>query len=102
MFGQTAFRPNEGMATAALVVGLFALPAASLYGVPGVILGITAIVFGLRARGRIKRSAGAKGGAGAALAGMIAGLCAVVLGAMWAFYLTLLYLAMTQTGPQST
>src|SRR5437660_1956263 len=35
MFGQTAFRPNAGMATAALVVGLFALPAASLYGVPG-------------------------------------------------------------------
>src|SRR2546430_8675693 len=69
MFGQTAFRPNEGMATAALVVGLFALPAVSLYGVPGVILGITAIVLGLRARGRIKRSGGAKGGAGRGVGG---------------------------------
>src|SRR5882672_5483009 len=84
-FGQAA-RPTDRMAIAALVVGLSAVPGASILGVPGVILGAAAIILGLRARGRIKRSGGAIGGAGLALAGMIVGACGLVLGALWAFY----------------
>ena len=87
------------MAIAALVVGLTAVPGATVLGVPGVVLGIVAIILGLRARGRIKRSGGARGGGGFAVAGMIAGGCGAVLGALWAFYLTLLYLAMMQATP---
>ena len=87
------------MAIAALVVGLSAVPGASFLGVPGVVLGIVAIILGLRARGRIKRAGGARGGGGFAVAGMIAGGCGAVLGALWAFYLTLLYLAMMQATP---
>ncbi len=87
------------MAIAALVVGLSAVPGASFLGVPGVVLGIVAIILGLRAGGRIKRSGGARGGRGFAVAGMIAGGCGAVLGALWAFYLTLLYLAMMQATP---
>jgi hypothetical protein len=87
------------MAIAALVVGLTAVPGASVLGVPGVVLGFVAIILGFRARGRIKRSGGARGGGGLAVAGMIAGACGAVLGALWAFYLTLLYLAMMQTTP---
>ena len=98
LFGQAA-RPTDRLAIAALVVGLSAVPGASILGVPGVILGSAAIILGLRARGRIKRSGGATAGAGLALAGIVAGGCGAVLGALWAFYLTLLYLAMTQTTP---
>src|SRR5438105_13932006 len=91
--------PPTGWAIAALVVRLSAVPAASFLRVPGVVLGIVAIILGLRARGRIKRSGGARGGAGFAVAGMIAGGCGAVLGALWAVYLTLLYLAMMQATP---
>ncbi|TMF08210.1 MAG: hypothetical protein E6I41_08745 [Chloroflexi bacterium] len=70
LFGQAA-RPTDGMAIAALVVGLSAVPGASFLGVPGVVLGIVAIILGLRARGRIKRSGGARGGRGFAVAGMM-------------------------------
>ncbi len=73
------------MAIAALVVGLTAVPGASVLGVPGVVLGIVAIILGLRARGRIKRSGGARGRGGFAIAGMIAGGCAAVLGALWGY-----------------
>ena len=87
------------MAIAALVVGLTAVPGATVLGVPGVVLGIVAIILGLRARGRIRRSDGARGGGGLAVAGMIAGGCGAALGALWAIYLTLLYLAMMQATP---
>jgi len=87
------------MAIATLVVGLTAVPGATFLGLPGVILGIAAIILGLRARARIRRSGGTRGGGGQAIAGMIAGACGAVLGALWAFYLTLLYLAMMQTSP---
>ena len=86
------------MAVAALVVGILALPCASLYGVPGVILGIVAIFLGLRSRGRIKRSGGAIGGGALAMAGLIIGLIGAVLGALWALFLFALYQAMVSPG----
>ena len=90
-------QPTAGMAIAALVVGLVSLPGACFYGIPGVILGSTAIFLGLRSRGLIKRSSGAIGGGGLATAGWITGLCAVVLGTLWALYLFMLFQAMSST-----
>ena len=86
------------MAIAALVVGLISLFAAMFDGVPGVIFGSVAVFLGLRARSRIKRSAGMLQGGGLALAGWIAGLCGIVLGLVFAVLLLGLFMAMQSGG----
>ena len=93
-----AVRPVEGIAIAALVVGLVSVIGAFFDGVPGVIMGLVAIFLGLRARGRIKRSNGALGGGGLALAGWIAGVCGLVIGAVFALFLVGLFFAMQSGG----
>lgn len=85
---------TDGMAIAALVVGLIAPLAAMFYGVPGVIMGSVAVFLGLSSRRRIKRSGGTLQGGGLALAGWIVGLGAIVLGVMIAVLLIGLFLAM--------
>ena len=91
-------RPTEGIAIAALVLGLLAPFGALFYGLPGVILGSIAVFLGLRARGRIKRSGGALGGSGMALAGWIVGLLGIVVGLLWFVFLFSLYMAMQAGG----
>jgi hypothetical protein len=86
------------MAIAALVVGLISPFAAMFDGVPGVILGSAAVILGLRARSRIKRSGGMLQGGGLALAGWIAGSCGIVLGLVFAVLLFGLFMAMQSGG----
>jgi hypothetical protein len=85
---------TDGMAIAALVVGLIAPMAAMFDGVPGVIMGSVAVFLGLRSRRRIKRSGGMLQGGGMALAGWIVGLGAIVLGVVIAVFVISLFLAM--------
>ena len=73
--------------------------AAMFYGIPGVIAGSVAVFLGLTARSRIKRSGGALGGGGIALAGWIVGLFGIVIGLLWFLFLFSLYMAMVSTGP---
>ena len=80
-YGYAAPR-TEGMAIAALVVGIVAVAGLFCYGVPALIAGPVAIVLGLVADRRIKASGGAVGGHGLAMAGWIIGICATVLGAL--------------------
>jgi uncharacterized protein DUF4190 len=94
-----AVRPTDGSAIAALVVGLIAPFGALFYGLPGIILGTVALFLGLGARRRIKRSGGALGGGGMALAGWIVGLVGIVMGLLWGLFLMGLYLAMVSGGP---
>jgi len=70
------------MAIASLVIGIIAAVGVVCYGIPAVILGPIALFLGLNARGRIKRSGGAIGGAGLAMAGWITGAVAASLGAL--------------------
>lgn len=81
-----------------MVLGVLAPVGAMFYGFPGVVAGTVAVVLGLVARGRIKRSGGALGGGGLALAGVIIGLCGIVVGLLWGLFLLALYLAMTSGG----
>lgn len=76
-------RPNDGMATASMVVGILSLIGISCYGVPSLILGPIAIALGLSARSRINNSGGTLGGSGFATAGWITGLVGTILGAMF-------------------
>ncbi len=68
------------------------------YGIPGIVLGSVAVVLGLRARRRIKDSAGLLGGGGIALASWIAGACGIVVGLLWGAFLLALFMAMTGGG----
>lgn len=74
---------TDGMAIAALVVGIVAAVGVFCYGIVALILGPIAIYLGLRSRGQIKASGGALGGYGMAQAGWIIGLCAAIIGALY-------------------
>lgn len=75
---------------AALVCGIVGLIGACFWGL-GAVIGIAGVVCGLMARSRIRAAGGARSGEGMALAGIITGAIATVLGAalfalmVWSF-----------------
>jgi heme/copper-type cytochrome/quinol oxidase subunit 2 len=69
-------RRGNGMAVAALVLGILALVTCFTV-VGGVILGILALVFGFIARGRAKR--GEAAGGGMAIGGIVTGILGLVV-----------------------
>jgi hypothetical protein len=73
---------NNGLAIAALILGIVSLFGLCCYGVPGVLFGIAAIVCGQLAKKAILASNGVQGGAGMAKAGFIMGIVGVALGIM--------------------
>lgn len=72
------------MAITSLVLGIAAFPAICCYGIPGLALGITSVVLGRIALGRIRDGYGAVGGYGIAQAGWICGLVASILAGAYA------------------
>ncbi len=70
------------MAIASLALGIIAFPGLCCYGVVGLGLGVTAVILGRMALGRIRNSNGALGGYGIAQAGWICGLVAAGLSAI--------------------
>jgi hypothetical protein len=69
------------MAITSLVLGILAFPGICFYWIPGLALGITAIVLGRISVGRIRNSNGYLGGSGLAQAGWICGAIATLLAA---------------------
>ncbi|MEU5283237.1 DUF4190 domain-containing protein [Streptomyces sp. NPDC020755] len=70
--------PNNGLGTAAMVIGIVSVVGFCLYGV-NIILGILALIFGIIGLGRAKR--GEATNRGMALAGVILGSVGIVVGA---------------------
>lgn len=70
--------PNNGLGTAAMVIGIISVVGFCLYGV-NIILGILALIFGIIGLGRAKR--GEATNRGMALAGVILGSVGIVVGA---------------------
>ncbi|MQY39301.1 hypothetical protein SRB17_73230 [Streptomyces sp. RB17] len=70
--------PQNGMGTAAMVLGILSLCLFCLYGVVSVVLGILAVVFGIKGRRRADR--GEATNHGQAQAGLIMGVIGIVLG----------------------
>src|ERR1700694_276214 len=69
--------PKNGLGIAALVIAIVALVSVwSVFG--GVILGRVAVIIGFAARGRVKRGEATNGGV--AIAGIVLGLLAIVVG----------------------
>ncbi|SCD35339.1 protein of unknown function, partial [Streptomyces sp. Termitarium-T10T-6] len=70
--------PNNGLGTAAMVIGIISVVGFCLYGL-SIILGILALIFGIIGLGRAKR--GEATNRGMALAGVILGSVGIVVGA---------------------
>ncbi|MES4907568.1 MULTISPECIES: DUF4190 domain-containing protein [unclassified Streptomyces] len=81
-YGPGAFTPDNGNGTAALVLGIVGT-VLFLIVVPGVILGVLAIIFG--ALGRAKAMRGEADNGGQALAGLVLGVIAVVASVVMIF-----------------
>jgi hypothetical protein len=72
--------PKNGLGVAALVIAIVALVSVwSVFG--GVILGLVAVVIGFAARGRVKRGEATNGGV--AIAGIVLGFLAIVVGLLF-------------------
>ena len=70
--------PQNGMGTAAMVLGILSCCLFCLYGVVGLILGVLAVVFGVKGKRRADR--GEATNRGQAQAGLITGIVGIILG----------------------
>lgn len=71
---------TSGLAITALVLGIVGVVGICCYGLPGIALGISAVVCGVLARKSINASNGTQAGGGMATAGLIMGIVSVLLG----------------------
>lgn len=77
--------PSNGMGTAGMVVGIIAVVIFCFYGLPSLILGVLALIFGIIGKKRVQR--GEANNSGQATAGIVLGAIGIVLGiVMIAFY----------------
>ncbi|GGT39908.1 hypothetical protein GCM10010271_49900 [Streptomyces kurssanovii] len=82
-YGQAAGwqqQPANGMGITAMVLGILSVCLFCLYGVVAIVLGILALIFGILGRKRAQRGEATNGGM--ALAGIILGVCGIVIGAV--------------------
>lgn len=77
-YGAPGVRPTNGKATASLVTGVTSLVLSWCCGFG--LVGIAAVILGVKARREIQSSGGAQQGDGLALGGIITGAIAIVLG----------------------
>ncbi|MFF9570900.1 DUF4190 domain-containing protein [Streptomyces sp. NPDC014685] len=70
--------PANGMGTAAMVLGILAVCMFCIYGIPSLILGVLALIFGILGRKRVQR--GEATNSGQALAGIIMGSIGIAFG----------------------
>ncbi|MEU1469567.1 DUF4190 domain-containing protein [Streptomyces sp. NPDC005761] len=70
--------PSNGMGTAAMVLGILAVCLFCVYGIPSLVLGTLALIFGIIGRKRAAR--GEADNAGQALAGVILGSVGIAIG----------------------
>jgi hypothetical protein len=82
-YGQTTGwqqQPANGMGITAMVLGILSVCLFCLYGIVAVVLGVLALIFGILGRKRAQRGEATNGGM--ALAGIILGVCGIVIGAV--------------------
>lgn len=82
--GGSGSQPRNGMAIAALILGILALPGAFIIGFPGIVLGVLAIIFaivGLRRAGKDRVS-----NKGMAIGGLVTGIIGLIIGVIVAIF----------------
>jgi len=77
-YGYPAKPPSSGKAIASMVLGIVGILGLCLWGL-GIVAAILAVIFGFLARSEIKRSQGAVGGEGMAMAGLVTGFVGIGL-----------------------
>ena len=85
-------QPNLPNATAALVLGIISIPTCSCYGIPGMVCGILAIIYGSRAVRLYKANPGVYhiSSYNNANAGKVCGIIGVSLAALFLLYLVII------------
>lgn len=76
--GQYGQPQSNGFGIAALVLGILSIPAAFLAGVPGIVLGLLALVFGILGLRKVR--AGRANNRGMAITGLITGILGLLMG----------------------
>jgi hypothetical protein len=84
--------PTDGMAVAALVLGIISIPGVCCYGIVGLAAGITAVILGRMSLRKITAAGGMIGGRGLAQAGWICGLVGAVLGGLYGLFTIALFI----------
>ena len=84
--------PTDGMAIAALILGIVAFPGICCYGILGIAFGVTALILGRISVRKIRAANGMIGGFGLAQAGWICGLVAAILGGIYAIFYVVLFI----------
>ncbi|WP_338673233.1 DUF4190 domain-containing protein [Streptomyces sp. SCSIO 30461] len=87
-WGVTA-QPQNGFGTTAMVLGIISVCGFFCYGIPGLVLGVLALIFGILGRKRYVR--GQATNKGQALAGIILGSVGIVLGAAFFAFMVWLF-----------
>ncbi|MFB6819629.1 DUF4190 domain-containing protein [Streptomyces sp. NPDC056347] len=102
-YGQTSWvtPPANGMGIAAMVLGILAVCLFCVYGIPSLVLGTLALIFGILGRKRAQRGEANNGGQ--ALAGIILGSIGIVFGvAIISFFIWLFATQINEIEDDST
>ncbi|MEU5536747.1 DUF4190 domain-containing protein [Streptomyces sp. NPDC020362] len=93
--------PQNGMGTAAMVLGILSICLFCLYGVPSLVLGVIAVVLGVKGKKRAER--GEATNHGQAQAGFITGIIGIVLGvAIITFFAVVIVIAVKDSKNHDT
>ncbi|MEV6330894.1 DUF4190 domain-containing protein [Streptomyces sp. NPDC051909] len=76
--------PSNGLGTAGMVVGIIAVAIFCFYGLPSLLLGVLALIFGIIGKKRVSR--GEATNSGQATAGIVLGAIGIVLGIVMAVF----------------
>lgn len=90
---------TQGKAIAALVLGICSIPGCFMYGAPGVVCGILAIIFAKQARVAIQEGRAPVTSAGMAKGGLICGIVGLSLSAVYLLFLASMIALTIVTSP---
>lgn len=85
-------------ATASLVLGIISICTCFMYGIPSLVCGILAVVFGRSAKGMIARGEMPASAEGSAKAGVICGTIGIALSAVFWIFIVCILIAASQGG----
>ncbi|WP_282694045.1 DUF4190 domain-containing protein [Streptomyces sp. CC208A] len=85
---------NNGMGTAGMVLGIVGTCIFWFYGIPAIILGVLALIFGIIGRKRVGRGEASNGGA--ATAGIVLGIVSMVFGAAFIAFLVAVFVSVDE------
>ncbi len=90
---------TQGKAIAALVLGICSIPGCILYGIPGIILGILAIIFAKQANVAIQEGRAPVTSAGLAKGGLICGIVGLCLSVVYFLFMAIMIVIAIAAGP---